>query len=273
MRLMLGAFLLFGVPESFGSTIISDSISITSATPLSPTLNFSSYVYLTPGNLLSVRGADGTLTSVSSITASAFFGHGGGLTGVALLASTQIFSGANTFLSSMTATSGGREISLSTSAATKNISIASTGATAFYPKLHTSTKTTIGQASTTASTFGPCIAGSTISLVTTGGRVELSFQATLSNNGAPSAQPWQVSFLQDGSFIGGMTSTIGIGVFYPGSGLIVGAQWTEHFGYLIDSVPAGSHSYCISIRSPGTGTTTLLNNTTVGNLFYAVEIK
>lgn len=269
----LGMLLLLGVPACFASTMGSESVSVGSATPISSTLYFSSPVYLSPGSLIRARGSGGTLTSVSSITASGFFGHGGSLTNVALLPSTQTFSGANIFSSSVIVTSGGREIYFSTSSITKNISISPQGEIIFYPKLHTSTKTTIGQASTTAGTFGPCIAGSTISLVTSGGRVELSFHGTLSNDGGPSAQPWQVAFLQDGSFVGGMGPTTGIGVFFPGSSLIVGAQWTTHFNYLIDTLPSGSHSYCISMRSAGSGTTTLLNDATIGNQFYAIGIK
>lgn len=51
---------------------------------------------------LTITGASGFITTASSVTASAFYGSGAGLTGIVVLSATQTFSGQNTFTNQLT---------------------------------------------------------------------------------------------------------------------------------------------------------------------------
>lgn len=265
----IGAFFLIAQP-ALASTINTDTLTVSSVAARQPAsgIYLSSHANLSANSSITLRDA-GQLTSASSITASAFFGDGTNLSGLTLLTGTNTFSGENKFTSSISAQSGGLRITISTGSTTANIDISTYGVTSFYPQLHTSTRGSIAEFSTTATSLGPCVTGSTLSLTTSGGRVEVAFTGTLKN----SAVGLQVSFLQDGQFVRDLSSTASPGYFRPDNGS--NTEMTISFAYLLDAPSAGLHNYCLTIcasRFFG-GTATLLNNSTVGNLFYLVEIK
>ena len=62
----------------------------------------SSSVYFTPGSSLTLQGAEGTITTASSVTGSAFLGDGSHLAGIALLNSSNTLTWVNIFTSIFT---------------------------------------------------------------------------------------------------------------------------------------------------------------------------
>jgi hypothetical protein len=246
--------------------------------PTSNGIHISSPVTLVPGANLALTGGSGYILSLSSINAAAFIGDGSGVTGIVTLSSTQTLSGANFFVSSFTVRSGGREIIISTSSVTKNIYISTNGAVSFFPKLHTSNAVVIPEASTGNSFLGWCVPGSTISLTTSGGKVNVSFSGQLQGT-VPSATPPnypQISFLQDGQFVNNLSSAAGVAL---GIGTQLSLSETVSFSYLIDDpAPAsGGHTYCLTIGqtsdSPVSGQVRLMNGARTTNLFFVKEIK
>lgn len=258
---------LFIFQPSSASVIASDHISISTIQAGSSRIAITSSVYVTAGASLTISGQDSTLTTASSMTASAFFGDGGQLSRIASLTANQSMSGAATFSSSFTVNSLGGEIVLSTSSSIGNLAINSDGSTSFTPNLHNSSSTVIPDATTTNQYCGPCVSGSTLTITTTGGKVEIVFSGTIGNNDKSSA----IVFLQDGSFVGNLGSdavlskAIWLNAHYP---LI-----SSH--YVVEPT-AGQHSYCLSlctnvIQNPTTAE--LFNDATHTNIFYVMELK
>lgn len=205
------------------------------------------------GSSITLLGPNGNIVTASSISASAFFGDGSHLSGIATTIATQSFSGAQTFLSTFTAQSGGNQIQLSTSSSVINMRVQGDGATTFYPELHNSSSATVPRATTTAATFGPCIAGSTLTITTSGGKVELTFSGILRN--ATLNSTVALTFLADGQFPPGLSSTKSL--VRSHDTIPHGAYDAGPFRYLLDAPAAGAHSYCLSISAPDGGTTAL----------------
>lgn len=226
---------------------------------------------------MTLQGADGYVTAASSIIAASFFGYGGSLVGVVKLNSTTSFSGSNVFISSFSVRSNGRRIVFSTGIAANNLSIDSAGAVSFHPELHNSSNTSIAESTTTSANFGPCIDGSTIAIVASGsGRIELVFVGDLVySTGVANQQPaWGINFLQDGQFVRDLSATTGIGAFkYPTVLTNQQIERTTTFFYLLDAPAPGEHSFCVTVRAPDGGSVSLRNDSNVGNIFYALEIK
>lgn len=249
------------------SEVTSDEISISTANAISGgSILFSSSVFFTPNSSLRLQGPTGVLESGSTITASAFFGDGSHLDAVARPTSTQTFSGANTFLSSFSIVSGGRDILFSTSPTGMNVSLSSAGLLSFYPELHNSSATSMAQFSTTISSYGPCIVGSTLTIITSGGRIELNFTGAIQAEGG-------IGFLVDGIFVGDLTGDKGFTVRRNDE---TSDYLTVGVSYITESLTPGSHSFCVSLasrRSGGFTTTMLTDSTAFSNQFYVKEIK
>lgn len=239
------------VRSASASEIVADVLEVsTISTPApSPGIQFTGSAVF--HSSLTLQGSGGYVTGQSSVTASAFFGDGSQIEVVAVLSSTETFSGGVTFGSTISIQSGGREIVLSTGS-TANLKIAVDGQTSFYPELHNSTYTTIPYATTSATTFGSCVTGSTVALTTAGGSVEVRFTGILRNTTLSATAT--LTMLEDGAFLPGLSSTKGIvrSNFAPSEG----AYDVGPFAYLLEPA-AGLHSYCISIAAPDGGTTEL----------------
>jgi len=248
------------------STAESGNLYVSTIAAQSDGIFFSSGIILVSGSSLTLQGSKGYLVAESSITASSFFGDGGRLGQVASLSGDNIFSGANMFTSSFTIQSYGRPIVLSTSIAGARVEISSGGALSFFPELHNSSSTVVPEATSTGS-FGPCIAGSTISIVTSGGRVEVTFTGALgtsSTSGSPG--DIAINFLQDGSFVRDLSATKGF--VANGTSYSYASYMPFRLNYLVDAPSTGSHSYCLTIQGG-----TILSGDNSRNLFYVKEIK
>lgn len=228
-----------------------------------------SEVTLQTGSSVTLYGASGYISSGSSVNAQGFFGYEGELKNVAVMRATQTFNAPFVFESSFTVQSNGRRISFSTSAAMENIFISQDGDVGFYPNLHNSSSTSMPEYSTTTHTAGPCVPGSTITIRTTGGRVEVNFYGTLMSTVTPNGLvKAHASFLQDGNFPLEFSSTKGILGDYAGS-----RQSTVGFTFLLESPAPGTHTYCLSIYNPFDGQSIILkNDSETSNLFYVKEI-
>ena len=264
------AVLIFMATAATAGNISVDTATIgtISGQPLSNGVIFSTSVYFVSGASLTMQGSGGYITALSSVNAASFFGDGGHLNGIGALASTQTFSGASTFTSSFTIRSNGREIILSTSATNTNIDISPSGAITFFPDLHNSSATIIPDATTTDQYCGPCVSGSTLTITTTGGSVEISFSGSIGNNDDISA----INFLQDGQFVGDLGT----------DAVIAKTVWSMirlppvAVHYLVKPLPPGIHSYCLSLctnSSRSLETAELLNNSTQANIFFIKELK
>lgn len=254
---------------SSASTINTDAASIgtLAGQATSDGITFSSSVYISAGSSLTLQGSSGYIKAASSVTASSFWGDGRQLSDVGILTGTQTFSGANTFISTVSFRTGGRQIIVSTDSTTNNISINGAGQSTFSPFLHIATFTTISAFSTTVSSLNVCVPGSTITLVTGGGRVEINFTGQISGSFFGSA-----SFLQNGQFVGDLSNQAGL------SSSRLAGTGVDGFTYLTEILPAGSYSYCLTLAVlSGLGDTVFLigaPNSGLGrNLFYAKEIK
>lgn len=275
--------LLLLIPlKTLSSDITSDSMTAGTIAGQSTSngMTFSSFVYISAGSSVTLQGSGGYITNSSSITASALFGSGAQINGAGVLFATQTHSGANEFVSSVTIQSGGRAVIFSTSATTNNISLNAQGAISFYPELHNSSATTVPDITVTNNTFGPCIAGSTITITSTGGRIELNFTGSFYGGAGGGGSRCGLNVLQDGDFISGLSSTVGITSIGFDSGTSYAAA--TPFSYLITAPSAGTHSYCLAIaRLSGGSDCTLVNSLgrpplgsgSARNQFYVKEIK
>jgi len=266
-RIALATILLFLRLTARASDLKTDRLETTTLYPASTQLFFNSSLSLTPDASLSLHGAAGYIISGSSVNASAFFGDGSQLSGILRLSADQTWSGADTFTSSFTVQSNGGQISLSTSPTTTNISIDANGATSFSPSIHNSSSTTLPDYSTSATQWGPCVTGSTLTLTTAGGRVELYFLADLTSNSSLQGNPG-ISFIVDGVFPRDLTNQSG---FTEENSTI---HRSASIDYLLDTLPAGQHTFCVSLSAdPSQGGTTFLSNANAASLFYATEIR
>lgn len=264
---LLSALFIFSL-STHASVVSADTVSISTfvGRTSSNGITISTSIYLAASNSISLDSAGGHLSGSSSVTASAFFGDGSHLSGVARLSADNTFSGASTFTSSFSVQSGGRRISLSTGSTYANVEISSFGVVSFSPEMHNSSSTVLAAYSTTSTGFGPCITGSTLTITTSGGRVQLTFVGATSS--FPSGVP-RLSFLQDGQFIASFTTGTAIG------GNASHYLETTPFNYLVDAA-AGQHSFCATLATPGGGTATLNgtgSSTPVANQFFIKEIK
>lgn len=264
--IVISCFLALQSTATVASELNVDSISISTISGIADSngITFSSSIYFSPGSSITLQSASGYINTSSSVTGSAFFGNANALTGVIRQEADNIFDGGITFTSSVTIQSGGRTISLSTGASAVNVHISSFGSIAFYPELHNSSHTTMPQFTTTSSTFGPCITGSTLTITTAGGRVEITFTGiTSAGTGVP-----RVSFLQDGQLIPSFTTSTAVG------GNITHWGMTTPYNYIV-SPSAGQHSYCATlITASGVGTAALnADDDCCRNLFFVKEIR
>ena len=187
--------------------------------------------------------ASGNLTCAALVTADL-------PAGLAYLASSQTWTGANTYNSSSVVNG------------LWTLNGAGTG-------IHkSSAATNLAQATGTNTTFGTCIAGSTVTITTTGGSPILaSVMATTYNGTATSIVSCTIQ--QDGAFLTGMTTTKG-GPWCTSSAASESNNCS--FQMLFPAPSAGSHSYCIACRS-NAGTWTFANDANLGNQFWVMEIK
>jgi hypothetical protein len=262
IRSLISASLLFFSLSVKASVIAVDSVSLSTIAGSFQGITMASAVFV--NGSITLGGPGGYVTSDSSVNASAFFGGGGQLSGVWLPASNQTSSGANEFTSSFTVESGGRQIILSTSSTVNNFSISSTGVLSFFPELHNSSSTIIPTAATTNHALGGCISGSTLTITTAGGRVQLDLAGTTGQTG--NADP-VINFLQDGQFVNNLSALAAITGGSPDS---IAAP----LSYIVDAPTPGQHSYCISLATlNNAGTALLFNDSARTNLFYIKEIK
>lgn len=223
---------------------------------------------------LFLSGSSGTISVESSATASGLWGDGASLSNVARQASTQSFSGSNQFTSSFTVQSGGRTISLSTSSTTQNLLISQDGTVLFTPEFHNSTSTILSQFSTNVTYLGPCVPGSTLTIRTNGGRIQVVFTGAIQSS---SAAPTTVAaaYLLDGALESAFTSSKG----FVSDNKSVDQIGTFHFDHLSGPVAAGTHQICLTLASFNFPFTFTLRNTTssffnyASNIFYAKELK
>ena len=262
---LVGALMIAVCPrktEAASMEIDSISLSTISAQAGTNGLNITTSVYILAGSSLSLRTGSGFILGQSSITSSAFFGDGSSLLNVAGVGANLTWGGPATFLSSFTIQSAGRQISLSTGTATNNLVISPEGVISFCPELHNSSSTIIPNSATTAAACNICIAGSTLTITTSGGSVEVVFTGALENT---SAGRVQMRILQDGiplpSISNYLREIYSANMFSAASSL----------RYLIKTPSAGTHSYCISICTWAGGS--LLNDAADANIFFVKELK
>lgn len=269
------ALLLTVVLQARASDVSGDTIFINTirGLPASNGVTFSSYSQIISGSSLTLQGAGGYITTSSSITAASFWGDGANLAGLSFLTATQAFSGANTFTSSFTVQNGGREIVLSTDPITSNIRISSQGVLSFYPELHNSSSTLIPPYTTTNTSFGPCVSGSTLTISTSGGMVEATIQTNVSISSDGICGSWWagINFLQDGQYVRNLTLNEGPGYVSP-PGSCDSAGKSIRINYLLDPPSTGPHSYCLTVSAPGGVHATSIGYS-AGSIFYIKELK
>lgn len=267
-------FIFFSYKPLWASIIATDTVYVSSISGRTSGngISFSTHMILGSGANLTLQEAGGSVTTASSASASAFFGDSSHLTGMPGfgLSSTQTFSGSNTFVSSFTIVSGGRAIILSTSTTTDNISINPDGSILFSPELHNSSSTIIPQYSTSVSSYGPCVTGSTLTITTTGGRVAIVFTGTLTATNGPNLAG--ISFLVDGAFAPGLSNEKGfltnVTQIYPFT-----------LDYILDRLSPGIHQFCLTIAAPSSLHTVTLRSSSdpfingSSNIFYVKELK
>lgn len=149
-----------------------------------------------------------------------------------LLNSTQTFSGSNTFT------------------ATTTFSAPVLGT------LNQSTYVYLAGGTFTLATLTQCLSGSTVTLVTTGNiPVLVRFSGTINNN---STHESALSFMMDGQYVSPLTSAIAALVASPISNTCGDASFL--FRIPAASMTAGSHSFCLTGASAGSG----VNITVIG---------
>lgn len=272
MHTLIVMLLCLATSQAQASLVSADTLvtSTVNAQPGASGIVFSSSAHLSVNNGMTLSGAAGAIILASSVTASSFWGDGSSLTNAnnAVLQATQTFSGGNTFTSSFTIQSHGRLIVFSTSSTVNNMALNSDGTVSFYPELHNSSHTIIPAASTTNTSLGSCIAGSTLTITTTGGDVEVTFTGAMNTSPTTSAG-LNLSVLQDGQFPPGLNSTTGII-----RAVTLNALTTQAcFSYLFKGVSAGTHFYCLTPATIGSGTADIPNDSNTANIFYVKEIK
>lgn len=257
---MWATFVLLLIPTlSAATTTTTDVISTSTVAPHGDeSLVFSSNVYI-EGNM-TLAGPGGFIATESSFTAAYYFGNPTSISGIALLASTQAFLGGQIFLSSVSVITGGREIHLSTTASHSNLSISTSGEISFFPPLHTSSFTAVPGYATTNTRADACVTGSTITIVTGGGRVQATMTGPMSGG--------VLGFMLDGRYVGNMSPTAGLSAIYPSTA----HHRAGAFSYLTESLSPGYHSFCLTLAAFGS-TVARIYNSTGRNIFYITEIR
>lgn len=148
---------------------------------------------------LTMSGSAGTITNKSSVTASAFFGDGSHLTGISggHVLSTGTTALASQFPQRSTMVFDSSFFTLSDNSAGNETFVSLGGTTTFSvsPETHTVISLPITFSNTS---FGACVAGSTITLTTGGGGLHIFFSAPISNDsGAVDA----FNILLDGNYL------------------------------------------------------------------------
>jgi len=157
-------------------------------------------------------------------------------TGDAVLESTQTFTGANTFTSSLTVQSGGRDIIFSTNAVTNSMKIdGDTGEVTFLFKQNKGS-VSYPTASNFSHTSPDCVGASTVTITTTGGDVAVWFAGS-GYNDTDNNVLW-LNYIEDGVF-----PTKGI---INSRGMSDLVQEDISFYYLIKDVAPGVHTYCLA---------------------------
>lgn len=164
------------------------------------------------------------------------------------------------------------DIIFSTAPGVKNMYLTPEGEVTFYPEVHNSTSVTLAEFSTTATTYASCVTGSTVTLYTAGGRLELSFTGTLSNIGGGSWQFYAgVNFLLDGAYPTGLSAIDGF------RSRIASYKSPLSINYLVDPVPPGRHDLCLSLSTadPNGGTAILYDSDAAQatNTFFVKELR
>ena len=142
----------------------------------------------------------------------------------------------------------------------------------FTPNIHNSSTTTgicSGNCTGPNTTFGSCLAGSTVTITTGANPVILSFTGIGSHSAIDASVGLTV--LIDGAFpAGGYTSaiglTIGISSFADGSSNL-------SFSFTTAALSAASHSFCVAAKAVSAGTWTVYNNSNVIPSFTASELR
>ena len=159
--------------------------------------------------------------------------------GGAVLAATQTFTGGNTFLQSSTFTG--------------TVNLPTRDKIILGNSLHNSSSTVLAQYNTTQTTFAAgCVTGSTLTITVSAlSWVMVSLAATVYNNGV--GNDIRLGVKADGSSINGELALI-----VP---TMVASNYTQNgsFTYLITSVSAGAHSFCLDMKTNG-NTATLAND-------------
>ncbi len=227
---MLGGDVFFNTSDALRNGVILKTMEPGDAALTSLEVQNTSFTITASGHS-STFTATGTLVVGSSITASAFFGDGSHLTGVsgnALLTSTQTWSGGNTFTSSITTVG-----QIHNSSATVN-------------------KLNAGQTWTNTTFDGIGIAGSTITVATLGGSIVYHYNGSCRNS--DTNETVALAVYQDGSLVSPQTSTLGAVAMTNVTGAIV---MNCSFAFYIRNPSAATHSYYMAGRvSAGTGSLT-----------------
>lgn len=260
--------------RSLASTVSATSLEAASITsPNSSPVIFESNVQLSTDARVTLSGSSGNLISLSSVNASAFFGDGNRLILRTALNSTQTFTGANTFLSSFTTQTNGRSVWLSTTSAHANIMLTENGITTFNPEIHNSTWVLVPHYETSNQDLSICVPGSTISITSGGGAIEIGFSGRVSVGGAYGVG---LGLLHNGQFVNGTNSTKGVTesqICPPCAG---------SFRYLVSPAPLpGVQTFCISLYAFQTQpvysaillSTDSASGVSVRNIFYASELR
>lgn len=263
---------------AFSATLESERVFASTASALNSSgIFFSSHVKISQGGDLVFQGAAAYLTSNSSIGAqglTSFWGDGGGLKGVVGLSTPTTISAAVTFQSSLTVTSSGERIVLSTSNSSANIQISPQGEISFHPALHNTSSTIVDEFTTSATNFAECIPSSELKLNTSGGRVEVGFSGALDLASSSTVKP-MISFYQDGQFVQGLDPTAGItniSQHKNNADSNVNSLMVT-FSYLIDAPPKGLHTYCLTIASIDVANSRLVNDGEKAGIFWVKELK
>jgi hypothetical protein len=129
-----------------------------------------------------------------------------------------------------------------------------------------STQTVGISATWTATTFGTCIDGSTVSVITGNNKAVVSFSGYLRNTLGVYTY---VSYLIDGAFATNTSSTKGLAGTYDPTAT---APESVSFSHITDTLSAGSHSFCITAAvSGGTGSTGDAGTTPDSKTVFSVQ--
>lgn len=259
---------VFASRASRAATIQTDELRVSTITSNSPHIAISTSLAFA-NTSVNMTAPSSALTVQSSFTASAFFGYGGALVGVNnhIVDSTNSFSGSNTFTSSITVISGGREISLSTGTGS-SIKIASNGIVTFYPELHNSSRTIIPTPVSVSTTIGPCVPGSTITIQSSGAPLEMVFMGNMGP--LISNDVISINFLVDGAHLSGFSSAKTICSFSPISSF---TPWGHSIfcQSVVSGLSAAAHSLCVTVSGNAPLTQQITGN--AASYFYGVELK